>query len=382
VGFVPAENLVGKAQIILLSLEAGRQHVEPWSPGSRTIQPSRFFNILRLMANSMDRGAMAELERRIGHGSRSRLLDRALTHASVGEGVAPQTSKAPRDNERMEFLGDRVLGLLVADRLHADFPEADEGQLSSRLHTLVNYHACGRVGAPLRPARRHAPVAGRDQGRAPAVKEGVIADACRGPDRRPLSGRRPGRWRAPSFERFWAEDWPVRPNAPREQPQVPLQEWSQGQGRPLPTYEMVGRSGSAHAPTFTVEVSGARGPPISASGRSRQDAEKAAAPMMQRERHLTENSQIPNPRRLRRHHRRAQCGQVDPGQPAGGSKVSIVTQKVQTTRFPVRGIAIQGDAQIVLVDTPGIFTAAPPSGPGHGSPRPGAGRRTPTWSST
>ena len=91
--------------------------------------------------------AVAELVRRLGHGFKDvRLLERALTHSSVGEGGAPQTSKAPRDNERLEFLGDRVLGLLVAERLHHDFPEADEGQLSSRLHSLVDKHACGRVG--------------------------------------------------------------------------------------------------------------------------------------------------------------------------------------------------------------------------------------------
>ncbi len=60
--------------------------------------------------------------------------------------------------------------------------------------------------------------------------------------------------------------------------------------------------------------------------------------------------------RLRRGDRRAQRRQVDAGQPLVGSKVSIVTQKVQTTRFPVRGVAMEGEAQIVLVDTPGIFT--------------------------
>ena len=94
--------------------------------------------------------SVAALETRLGHTFKDKaLLERALTHASVSEGGSPQTSKAPRDNERMEFLGDRVLGLLVAERLHNDFPEADEGQLSSRLHALVDKHACGRVGALL-----------------------------------------------------------------------------------------------------------------------------------------------------------------------------------------------------------------------------------------
>jgi GTP-binding protein Era len=50
-----------------------------------------------------------------------------------------------------------------------------------------------------------------------------------------------------------------------------------------------------------------------------------------------------------------------------GSKVSIVTQKVQTTRFPVRGVAIEGQSQVVLVDSPGIFTPSSTAGPGHGA---------------
>ena len=79
--------------------------------------------------------AVAALRRRLGHDFKdASLLEHALTHSSVGEGAGPQV---PADNERLEFLGDRVLGLLVADRLVRDFPAADEGQLSARLHALV-----------------------------------------------------------------------------------------------------------------------------------------------------------------------------------------------------------------------------------------------------
>ena len=71
--------------------------------------------------------AVVALERRIGHAFKEKaLLERALTHASVGEG-APAGVHGPRDNERLEFLGDRVLGLLVAERLSSGFPTADEG---------------------------------------------------------------------------------------------------------------------------------------------------------------------------------------------------------------------------------------------------------------
>ena len=226
---------------------------------------------------------MAELVRRLGHEFRDpRLLDRALTHASVGEGVAPQTSKAPRDNERMEFLGDRILGLLVADRLHTDYPEADEGQLSSRLHTLVDKHACGRVGAALGigEAVRLSPGETKSGGRR---KEGLIADAVEavlaavyldgGLDAARMV-----------FESAWAEELARPSERSLNNPKSVLQEWAQAQGRPLPTYTITGRTGSDHAPTFTLQVSVEGIEPLTASGRSRQEAEKAAATaMLQRE---------------------------------------------------------------------------------------------------
>ncbi|CAN5229313.1 ribonuclease III [soil metagenome] len=234
------------------------------------------------MANSRTE-AVADLVRRLGHDFRdSRLLDRALTHASVGEGVAPQTSKAPRDNERMEFLGDRVLGLLVAERLHNDFPEADEGQLSSRLHALVDKSACGRVGALLGigEAIRLSPGETKSGGRR---KEGVIADAVEAVLAAVyLDGGIDAARKA--FDRAWADELAKPPERSLTNPKSALQEWAQGQGRPLPTYEIAGRTGSDHAPTFTVEVAVEGLEPLTAVGRSRQDAEKAAAmAMLQRE---------------------------------------------------------------------------------------------------
>ena len=234
------------------------------------------------MANSRAE-AVAELVRRLGHDFRDpRLLDRALTHASVGEGVAPQTSKAPRDNERMEFLGDRILGLLVADHLHTDFPEADEGQLSSRLHTLVDKHACGRVGAALGigDAVRLSPGETKSGGRR---KEGVIADAVEAVLAAVyLDGGIDAARKV--FDRAWADEIAKPPERSLTNPKSALQEWAQAQGRPLPTYSIAGRTGSDHAPTFTVEVAVEGLEPLTALGRSRQDAEKAAAvAMLQRE---------------------------------------------------------------------------------------------------
>jgi ribonuclease-3 len=230
------------------------------------------------MANARTE-AVAELVRRLGHDFRNtRLLDRALTHASVGEGVAPQTSRAPRDNERLEFLGDRVLGLLVAERLHEDFPEADEGQLSSRLHALVDKHACGRVGARLGvgEAVRLSPGETKSGGRR---KEGVIADAVEAILAAVyLDGGIDAARRV--FDKAWAEELARPPERTLTNPKSALQEWAQAQGRPLPAYSIAGRTGSDHAPTFTVQVAVEGLEPLTAQGRSRQDAEKAAAVAM------------------------------------------------------------------------------------------------------
>jgi ribonuclease-3 len=228
-------------------------------------------------------GAVAELVRRLGHDFRDRsLLDRALTHASVGEGAPPQTHKAPRDNERMEFLGDRVLGLLVADRLHQDFPEADEGALSSRLHALVDKQACARVGADLGvgAAMRLSPGETRSGGRR---KDGLIADAVEALLAAVyLDGGLDAARRV--FDRVWAEEFARPADRSVTNPKSALQEWAQGQALPLPTYRIVSRSGSDHAPTFTVEAEVQGVAPAQAQGRSRQEAEKAAAiAMLQRE---------------------------------------------------------------------------------------------------
>lgn len=234
------------------------------------------------MANARHE-AVAALVGRLGHAFRDpALLERALTHSSVGEGADKAAGKTPRDNERMEFLGDRVLGLLVADRLHADFPEANEGELSSRLHALVDKHACGRVGARLKvgDALRLSPGESKSGGRR---KEGLVADAVEALLAAVYLDGGLDAARA-VFDRAWAEE--LAAPAPRalNNPKSALQEWSQGKGRPLPTYRIVGQTGSDHAPTFTVEVSIEGIEPLTAPGRSRQDAEKAAATaMLQRE---------------------------------------------------------------------------------------------------
>jgi ribonuclease-3 len=223
--------------------------------------------------------AVAALVDRLGHAfSDPALLERALTHSSVGEGADKAAGRPARHNERLEFLGDRVLGLLVAERLHRDFPEADEGELSSRLHALVDKHACGRVGERMGvgAAMRLSPGETRTGGRR---KEGVVADAMEALLAAVYLDAGIEAARA-VFDRAWAEE--LATPAPRalNNPKSALQEWSQGQGRALPVYRVIGQTGSDHAPTFTVEVSIPGVEPLTAHGRSRQDAEKAAATAM------------------------------------------------------------------------------------------------------
>ena len=207
--------------------------------------------------------------------SNPRLLEHALTHASVSD---PNDLKAPADNERLEFLGDRVLGLLVADSLISNFPEADEGKLSARLHSLVDKNACARVGEKLGVGDALRLSAGETKtgGRR---KAGVIADAV---EAILAAVYRDGGLDAARavFEKAWADELSTTVQPAVINPKSALQEWAQGQGHPLPTYTVVARTGTDHAPTFKVEAVVEGYEPAVATGRSRQEAEKAAAVTM------------------------------------------------------------------------------------------------------
>lgn len=218
--------------------------------------------------------AVAELEGRIGHVFHDReLLERALTHASVGDGALKV-----RHYERLEFLGDRVLNLLAAERLMALNSEAREGEMSRLMAGLVNYHACARVarriGLPnaLRMAPSASKIGARD-------KDTVLGDACEA-----LIGAiyiDDGLEAARAFFlEFWTEEFAQLGEPRNKDPKTQLQEWAQGRGMALPLYQVVGREGPDHAPSFTVSVTVGDYEPELAEGRSRQEAEKAAATVM------------------------------------------------------------------------------------------------------
>ncbi|MDX2307304.1 MAG: ribonuclease III [Hyphomicrobium sp.] len=212
-----------------------------------------------------------KLEAKLGYKFKSQaLLQRALTHASVRGGKA-----APQDNERLEFLGDRVLGLAVAGLLDESFPEAKEGELARRLNKLVCGRTCANVGRALELgpdlvlSDAEAQSGGRD-------KETILADAVEA-----ILG---AIYTEAGFDRasvvvlrLW------QPFTDAEHPRVAadsksrLQEWAQGRGLALPQYRVLERKGPDHAPHFTAEVRIANLAPAPGEGSSKREAEQAAA---------------------------------------------------------------------------------------------------------
>lgn len=222
--------------------------------------------------------AVTALAQRLGHGfSDPALLERALTHASV-----PGVAGKRRDNEVLEFIGDRVIGLLAAERLAELYPKAPEGDLAPRLNALVSREACARIARriDLGPALRLAPSETKTGGR---DKDSILAGGCEA-----LMAALYQEGGLDLARRFFLDLWaePIAElGAPRPlDPKTQLQEWAQGAGKPLPAYAVVDRKGPDHAPTFTVEARVQGLEPARAHGRSRQDAEKAAAQaLLQRE---------------------------------------------------------------------------------------------------
>jgi ribonuclease-3 len=217
--------------------------------------------------------AVAELERRIGHAFSDRaLLERALTHGSVTKGSARVD-----DNERLEFLGDRVLNLIVAERIMALQPDASEGALSKLMNQLVNYHACAEAArrAGLRDALRvdasATKIGARDNDR-------VLGDGCEALIAALYIDA--GLPAARDFVlTFWAEAF-EHLDAPAKDPKTLLQEWAMARGLSVPAYQVVKQEGSAHEPLFTVQVSLPDLEPSTAKGGSKREAEKLAAALM------------------------------------------------------------------------------------------------------
>ena len=211
--------------------------------------------------------AARDIEARIGYSfTDATLLASALTHVSALKSPSDRTASY----QRLEFLGDHVLGLAVSDMLFRAFPQGDEGELSKRLADLVRRETCADVARTL----------GLDEGiklgavGAPErLRKSVLGDICEA-----VIGAifiDGGYQAAAEFvERAWGDR--LRKRALRD-PKTALQEWAQGRGLPTPTYREVERTGPHHDPRFRIEVALPGLKPAEGIGSSKRAAEKAAA---------------------------------------------------------------------------------------------------------
>ena len=202
---------------------------------------------------------------KLGHEAKDlRLFELALTHSSVG-----------RDSyERLEFLGDRVLGMVIATALYRRYPNEPEGNLSKRYNALVDRETCAENGREIGvPALVRLGKQAREDG---ASQSGnVVGDVVEA-----LIGALYLDGGIEAAERFILKLWEPDLSTQRRAPQHPksaLQELAAARELNAPLYEVVSRTGAHHAPLFTIRVSVPKLGEATAEGTSKQDAETAAA---------------------------------------------------------------------------------------------------------
>lgn len=227
--------------------------------------------VLQYAVTDLREQTLFEVEERIGHRFRRReLLAHALTHAS-----ALSAAEEPRDSyQRLEFLGDRVLALSIARMLYDTYPEADEGELARRLNQLVKQDSCADVavaldlGMAMRVGEGEAQSGGRH-------KRALLADICEAVIAAIYLDA--GFDTAGAFvERHW-RDRMINWSGPLRDAKTTLQEWAQGQGLVAPAYAVTNRAGPDHAPQFTIKVDVVGYASAIGRGRSKREAEQAAA---------------------------------------------------------------------------------------------------------
>jgi len=212
----------------------------------------------------MTQRQLSDLEGKLGHNFADKnLLKQAVTHASF---AGPEASY-----ERLEFLGDRVLGLLLAQYFYKNCPHDNEGALSLRLHSEARMTSLANVARKLELADFLQAQTGMDFGQNDSVLADVVESLL-----------------AAIFidaglaaaERFLLAHWPLASGAPasrEKDAKSRLQEWTLQHGLGLPRYQLLAKTGPDHAPKMVYEVSVADVPPASASGSSRKIAEQKAA---------------------------------------------------------------------------------------------------------
>ena len=214
---------------------------------------------------------MSGLEARLGHTfEKPRRLRQALTHAST-------TETRVDSNERLEFLGDRVLGLVVVEMLLERFTNEEEGDLGYRFTALARREALARVAREIKLGR-HIELSDGERETGGADKDGVLANACEAviaalylDGGLEVAGQFIRRYWAPLLE----EDL-----TPRKDPKTALQEWAQAARKPLPSYSVTNRDGPDHAPWYKVKVQLSGEVSESGEGTNKRAAEQAAAETM------------------------------------------------------------------------------------------------------
>ncbi|MCC6887996.1 MAG: ribonuclease III [Hyphomicrobiales bacterium] len=216
----------------------------------------------------------AAFEERIGYRFQDpSLLEQALTHISALSGPRHRSGSY----QRLEFLGDHVLGLVISDMLYGAFPKADEGELSRRLADLVRKEACADVartidlGTVIRLGASESNAGGRN-------RTAILADVCEA-----LVGAvfLDGGYKAAAtvIRGLW-EPRMRAPARPLRDAKTVLQEWAQARGLPTPSYREIERKGPDHDPEFRVTVELPNREAAEGSGRSKRAAEQAAAAAM------------------------------------------------------------------------------------------------------
>lgn len=198
----------------------------------------------------------------------SQLLDQAMTHSSASKKANGQAYH----NERLEFLGDRILNLTMATWLFKEFPQSSEGELAKRHAALISQPVLAEIaqsldiGAALILGKGEEATGGRD-------KPSMLADA--------LEALLAAIYLDQGIEvvqklihRLWL---PYIHNVELRDPKSALQEWLQAQGLPLPTYKVVNSLGASHQKVFTVEADAGKHGKATGEGSSKQQAELAAA---------------------------------------------------------------------------------------------------------
>lgn len=204
---------------------------------------------------------MHPIETLIGHAfADQKLFKLALTHASASGG---------RSYERLEFLGDRVLGMAVADILYTMFPNDAEGPLARRLSALVQGETLSAIAQEINLSQ-YIQLSENERD-----NQHILADVLEA-----ILGALYLDAGYPECQRVITQLWGTRfkqMTRPPQHPKTSVQEWAQAKGLTLPTYEIIRQSGPDHAPLFDVQLTVETFPPIVEQGRSRQEAEKKAA---------------------------------------------------------------------------------------------------------